>query len=98
MKTLIGAAVVAGVLALAGPGAIGPAAAASPKAGVQALDTSQSDRIERAAPLSLRLSPILPALLLRPALLLSALSLLLAGPIHIRVRLWAWVVVTADGP
>ena len=37
MKTLIGAAVVAGGLALAGLGALQPAAAASPKAGVQAM-------------------------------------------------------------
>ena len=42
MKTLIGAAVVAGGLALAGLGAIQPAAAASPKAGVQAVDASKA--------------------------------------------------------
>jgi hypothetical protein len=42
MKTLIGAAVVAGPLALAGLAAIGPAAAASPKAGVQAIDASRA--------------------------------------------------------
>jgi hypothetical protein len=42
MKTLIGAAVVAGGLALAGLAAIQPAAAASPKAGVQAIDTSKA--------------------------------------------------------
>jgi hypothetical protein len=42
MKTLIGAAVVAGGLALAGLAAIGPAAAASPKAGVQAIDASKA--------------------------------------------------------
>ena len=42
MKTLIGAAVVAGGLALAGLAAIGPAAAASPKAGVQAIDASRA--------------------------------------------------------
>ncbi len=42
MKTLIGAAVVAGGLALAGLGAIQPAAAASPKAGVQAIDASKA--------------------------------------------------------
>jgi hypothetical protein len=42
MKTLIGAAVVAGGLALAGPAPIGPAAAASPKAGVQAIDASKA--------------------------------------------------------
>ena len=42
MKTLIGAAVVAGVLALAGPAAIGPAAAASLKTGVEPLDTSKA--------------------------------------------------------
>jgi hypothetical protein len=42
MKTLIGAAVVAGGLALAGLAAIGPAAAASPKAGVQAIDVSRA--------------------------------------------------------
>jgi hypothetical protein len=41
MKTLIGAAIVAGSLALAGLGAIQPAAAA-PKAGVQAIDASKS--------------------------------------------------------
>jgi hypothetical protein len=38
MKTLIGAAVVAGGLALGGLAAIQPAAAASPKAGVHAID------------------------------------------------------------
>jgi hypothetical protein len=48
MKTLIGAAVVAGGLALAGLAAIGPADAASPKAGVQAIDASKSDRLQRA--------------------------------------------------
>ena len=42
MKTLIGAAVVAGGLALTGLGAIQPAAAASPKAGVQAIDASKA--------------------------------------------------------
>src|SRR6478736_8636766 len=42
MKTLMGAAVVAGLLALAGPPAIGPAAAASPKAGIEPLDTSKA--------------------------------------------------------
>ena len=42
MKTLIGAAVVAGGLALAGLGAIQPAAAASPKVGVQAIDASKA--------------------------------------------------------
>ena len=42
MKTLIGAAVVAGGLALAGPAAMGPAAATSPKAGVQAIDASKA--------------------------------------------------------
>ena len=42
MKTLIGAAVVAGGLALAGLAAIQPAAAASPKAGVQAIDVSNA--------------------------------------------------------
>ncbi len=42
MKTLIGAAVVAGVLAPAGPPATGPAAAASPKVGVERLDTSKA--------------------------------------------------------
>ena len=41
MKILIGAAVVAGGLALAGLAAIQPAAAASPKAGVQAIDASK---------------------------------------------------------
>jgi hypothetical protein len=41
MKTLIGAAVVAGVLALAGPAAIDPAAA-SPKAGVHAANASKA--------------------------------------------------------
>jgi hypothetical protein len=40
MKTLIGAAVVAGGLTLSGLAAIGPATAASPKAGVQAIDAS----------------------------------------------------------
>ena len=38
MKALIGAAVVAGGLALVGLAAIQPAAAASPKAGVHAID------------------------------------------------------------
>jgi hypothetical protein len=42
MKTLIGAAVVAGGLALAGLAAIQPAAAASPKAGVHAIDVSKA--------------------------------------------------------
>ena len=42
MKTLIGAAVVAGGLALAGLGAIQPAVAAWPKAGVQAIDASKA--------------------------------------------------------
>jgi hypothetical protein len=42
MKTLIGAAVVAGGLALAGLASIQPAAAASPKAGVHAIDGSQA--------------------------------------------------------
>jgi hypothetical protein len=42
MKTLIGAAVVAGGLTLAGVAAIQPAAAASPKAGVQAIDVSKA--------------------------------------------------------
>ena len=42
MKTLIGAAVVAGGLALAGLAAIQPAAAASTKAGVQAIDASKA--------------------------------------------------------
>jgi|SRR6266436_10322663 len=42
MKTLIGVAIVAGGLALAGLAAIGPAAAASPKAGVQAIDASKA--------------------------------------------------------
>jgi hypothetical protein len=41
MKTLIGAAVVAGVLALAGPAAIDPAAAASAKAVVHAANASK---------------------------------------------------------
>jgi hypothetical protein len=42
MKTLIGAVVVAGGLALAGLAAIQPAAAASPKAGVLAIDASKA--------------------------------------------------------
>jgi hypothetical protein len=42
MKTLIGAAVVAVAFALAGPAAIDPAAAASPKAGVHAIDASKA--------------------------------------------------------
>src|SRR5258708_22732982 len=42
MKILIGAAVVAGGLALAGLAAIQPAAAASPKAGIQAIDVSKA--------------------------------------------------------
>ena len=42
MKTLIGVAIVAGGLALAGLAAIGPAAAASPKDGVQAIDASKA--------------------------------------------------------
>ena len=42
MKRLIGAALVAGVLALGGPAAIDPAAAASPKAGAQAIDVSKA--------------------------------------------------------
>ena len=42
MKTLIGAAVVAGGLALAGLAAIQPATAASPKAGVHAIDASKA--------------------------------------------------------
>jgi hypothetical protein len=42
MKTFIGAAVVAGGLALAGLAATQPAAAASPKAGVQAIDVSKA--------------------------------------------------------
>jgi hypothetical protein len=41
MKTLIGAAIVAGSLALAGLGAVQPAAAA-PKAGVQPIDASKA--------------------------------------------------------
>jgi hypothetical protein len=41
MKTLIGAAIVAGGLALAGLAAMQPAAADSPKAGVQAIDASK---------------------------------------------------------
>ena len=42
MKTLIGAAVVAGGLALGGLAAVQPAAAASPKTGVHAIDGSQA--------------------------------------------------------
>ena len=42
MKTLIGAAVVAGGLALAGLAAIQSAVAASPKAGVQAIDAPKA--------------------------------------------------------
>jgi hypothetical protein len=42
MKTLIGAAVIAGTLALAGPAAIGPAAAASSKTGVSTAAASTS--------------------------------------------------------
>src|SRR5260221_13032103 len=42
MKTLMGAEVVAGVLPVPGRAAIGPAVAASPKAGVHALDSSKA--------------------------------------------------------
>src|SRR6478735_12186719 len=56
------------------------------------------NRSQRAASLpallSLRISSVLPALLLRTALLLSAVSLLRAGAIPVRFRIWT-VVVTA---
>jgi len=60
------------------------------------------DRFQRAthlpAPLSsLRLSPVLSALLstllLRTALLLSAVSVLRAGTVHVRLRLWSVLVM-----
>jgi hypothetical protein len=47
MKTLIGAAVIAGVVALAGPAAIDPVMAASPKADARAADVSPGDRSAR---------------------------------------------------
>src|SRR5437879_10734349 len=56
------------------------------------------DRTQRApppsAPLSLRLSSVLPALLLRAAHLLSAVSLLRAGPVPARSRLWSILVMS----
>jgi len=64
------------------------------KAGIIATNRSQ-----RAASLpalsSLRLSSVLPALLLRTALLLSAVSLLRAGAIPVRFRIWTVVVIIA---
>src|ERR1700726_329678 len=55
----------------------------------------KGDGPERTAPLPALLSPALLSLLLRTALLLSAVSVLRADPIHLRFRFWAVVVVAA---
>jgi hypothetical protein len=95
LKLLIGAAFVAGALALAGPSAINQARRSDAANEGADICCFSCDRHQRAppppAPLSLRLSPLLSALLLRAALFLSAVSLLRAGTIP--VRLWVWPVL-----
>ena len=98
MKSLIGAAFVAGALAVAGPAAINPAAAA-PQAKAQSAGTSDATdfsahrHARRYHRHSRLLSPALPSLLLRSAGLLSAVSLFLTGAVHLRHRVWSVLVV-----
>src|SRR5437588_430429 len=93
---VLGLAAVGALLVLAAPTERAQALSLSnPGAAVRCFSR---DRTQRApppsAPLSLRLSSVLSALLLRAAHLLSAVSLLRAGTIPVRPRLWSVLVMS----
>ena len=98
MKSLIGAAFVAGALAVAGPAAISPVAAA-PQAKAQAPAHPTPPISARTAMSGATIvthgyhRPYYPSLLLRSAGLLSAVSLFRTGAVHLRHRVRSALVM-----